>query len=81
MAHTRLGFTQVMNPAYFVAKGSFTLREALREIARPVSMNVLRSIGGSDRHWRRRRLEGNLIALASVMTPAAASLRSAHRIP
>ncbi|MGT2425249.1 glycosyltransferase family 2 protein [Amnibacterium kyonggiense] len=67
MAHMRLGYTQVMNPAYFLSKGSFSLRETMAEIGRPVAMNVLRSIWGSERTWRRRRLRGNLIAAASVL--------------
>ncbi len=67
MAHTRLGFTQVMNPVYFLTKRSFSVREALHEIARPVAMNLVRSLSGASRHWRRRRLRGNLIALVSIL--------------
>lgn len=61
-SHTRFGYSQVMNPAYFVKKGSFPLTLAIREIGRPVGRNVRDAISGADRHWRRERLRGNLIA-------------------
>jgi GT2 family glycosyltransferase len=67
MAHTRLGYTQVMNPVYFLLKQSFTAKETFLEIGRPVAMNVLRSATGPNRSWRRERLRGNLIALGSIL--------------
>jgi GT2 family glycosyltransferase len=66
MAHTRLGYSQVMNPCYFVRKGSFSVRLAIQEMFRPVAKNVARSLVGTERSWRRERLGGNLLAAADV---------------
>lgn len=67
MAHTRLGFTQVMNPVYFLVKRSFTVRETFHEISRPLAMNVLRSLMGPSKIWRRKRLLGNAIAISYII--------------
>ena len=67
MAHTRFGYSQVMNPCYFVGKGSFSVGLAAREIFRPVTKNVVKSLAGPQRIWRRERLRGNLLAVVDVV--------------
>jgi GT2 family glycosyltransferase len=66
-AHLRLGYSQVMNPAYFVGKGSFPVWLAAWEIFRPTAKNVVFSVIGSQRSWRRKRLDGNLLAARDVV--------------
>ena len=66
-AHMRLGYSQFMNPAYFVRKGSFPLWLAFWETFRPVAKNVAYSIAGPQRRWRRERLVGNLLAACDVV--------------
>lgn len=61
-AHTRLGYSQMMNPIYIRSKGSFPTWLACREILRPISKNLLFSIAGPQRKWRRERLRGNVLA-------------------
>lgn len=61
-AHTRLGYSQFMNPAYLHRAGSFPLWLAVWEILRPCGMNVVRSVVGPETDWRRERLRGNLLA-------------------
>ena len=65
-AHTRLGDPQVMNPAYFVRKGSFPVWLAAWEIFRPAAKNIALAVAGSQRRWRRERLSGNLLAVRDL---------------
>jgi hypothetical protein len=65
-AHERLGYSQMMNPTYFYHGGSFSLLVALRETVFRLGKNVVRSVRGAERHWRRERLHGNLIALGDI---------------
>ena len=67
MAHERLGYSQVMNPAYLARVGSFPLWLSLREILPRLLKNVVLAVGGSEARWRRQRLRGNLRALADVL--------------
>lgn len=61
--HVRFGYSQVMNPVYFVSKGSFTLPIAAVQIFRPVAKNIaLSMVPGQRRQVRRRRVRGNLLA-------------------
>ena len=66
MAHTRLGYSQVMNPCYFIRTGSFSVGLAVHQMFRPVAKNVAYSLVGVERDWRRERLRGNLLAAADV---------------
>ena len=66
-AHTCLGYSQVMNPAYFVGKGSFPLWLAAWEVFRPTAKHVAYSVAGPQRQWRRERLGGNLLAVRDVV--------------
>jgi GT2 family glycosyltransferase len=65
-AHERLGYSQMMNPIHFYRVGSFSLWMAWHETALRLGKNMIRSAGGSERHWRRERLRGNLIALGDI---------------
>lgn len=65
-AHGRLGYSQVMNPAYLHHVGSFPLWLSVYETVPRLAKNALRSIRGREAAWRRRRLRGNLLALADV---------------
>lgn len=66
-AHVRLGYSQLMNPVHLWKKGSFPAWLAAYQIFRPAAKNVLRSVVGSDRNWRRERLRGNALALHDVL--------------
>lgn len=67
MAHERLGYSQVMNPAYLHHVGSFPLGLAARETWPRVAKNAVRSLGGPEAKWRRERLRGNLRAAGDVL--------------
>jgi hypothetical protein len=66
-AHVRFGYSQVMNPCYFVSSGSFPPWLAAWEIFRPTAKNVLYALVGPDRDWRRERLHGNALAARDVL--------------
>lgn len=65
-AHGRLGYSQVMNPAYLHHKGSFPLWLTVHETLFRVGKNAVRSVRGPEAEWRRERLRGNLLALRDV---------------
>ncbi len=67
VAHERLGYSQVMNPAYLHHKGSFPLWLAVHETLPRVGKNAVRAIRGAEAKWRRQRLRGNLLALGDVL--------------
>lgn len=66
-AHLRLGYSQLMNPVHLWKKGSFPGWLAAYQIFRPAAKNLLRSVLGSDRSWRRERLRGNSLAVRDVL--------------
>ena len=66
-AHARLGYSQMMNPAYLYRAGSFPLRLAVHETIYRVGKNVVRSVWGAERPWRRERLRGNLLAAGDIV--------------
>lgn len=65
--HLRLGYSQFMNPVHLRRVGSFPVWLTAWEIFRPTAKNVLRSVAGSERTWRRERLRGNLMAVGDVL--------------
>ncbi len=67
MAHERLGYSQVMNPAYLHHVGSFPFGLAVRETWPRVAKNLARSLVGREATWRRERLRGNLRAGGDVL--------------
>lgn len=66
-AHERLGYSQVMNPAYLHHKGSFPLWLTVYETLFRVGKNAVRSVRGPESEWRRERLRGNLLGLRDVV--------------
>jgi len=65
--HLRLGYSQFMNPVHLRRVGSFPVWLTAWEIFRPTAKNVVRSVAGSERTWRRERLRGNLLAVGDVL--------------
>ncbi|MGY1684740.1 glycosyltransferase family 2 protein [Geodermatophilus sp. SYSU D00867] len=66
-AHGRLGYSQVMNPAYLHHKGSFPLWLTVYETLPRVGKNAVRAVRGPEADWRRERLRGNLLAFRDVL--------------
>ncbi|SDN55538.1 glycosyltransferase family 2 protein [Geodermatophilus sp. DSM 45219] len=66
VAHERLGYSQVMNPAYLHHVGSFPLWLTVHETVFRVAKNAVRSVRGPEAAWRRERLRGNLRAAGDV---------------
>lgn len=66
VAHERLGYSQVMNPAYLHHVGSFPLWLTVHETVFRVAKNAVRSVRGPEAAWRRERLRGNLRAARDV---------------
>ncbi|MGY1787292.1 glycosyltransferase family 2 protein [Geodermatophilus sp. SYSU D00698] len=66
-AHGRLGYSQVMNPAYLHHKGSFPLWLTVYETLPRVGKNAVRAVRGPEADWRRERLRGNLLAVRDVL--------------
>lgn len=66
-AHERLGYSQVMNPFYLWRKGSFPLWLMTTEMGRRVAKNLVYSLGGPERTWRRTRVRGNAMAWADIL--------------
>jgi GT2 family glycosyltransferase len=67
-AHIRLGYSQVANPVHLWRKGSFPAWLGGYELMRPVAKNIALSLLGPQRHWRRKRLRGNLMAAGDVLS-------------
>jgi GT2 family glycosyltransferase len=66
-AHERLGYSQVMNPFYLWRKGSFPTWLMVSEMGKRVVKNLVKSVGGPEAEWRRRRLVGNAMASADIL--------------
>lgn len=64
----KLGYSQIANPAYLVAKGTMSLPRALRIMLRNLAMNLLRAPRPEPWVDRRGRLRGNLLAMRDVLT-------------
>ncbi len=67
VAHTRLGYSQMMNPLYLHHVGSFPAWLAFREIVPRCGKNLVLSVAGPESDWRRKRLKGNAIALLDAL--------------
>ena len=63
----RLGYSQVANPFYMVSKGSISMRRALRQVARNLLANTVKTLRPEPWVDRRGRLFGNAIALADAV--------------
>jgi GT2 family glycosyltransferase len=75
---TRLGYSQVVNPLYLVQKGSLSRRYALRQIARNLASNLIRSLAPEPWVDRRGRLRGNLLAARDLLTTKPDPMRALH---
>ncbi len=64
----RLGYSQVANPLYLYAKGSYSLRRALHSVGRNMTMNVARAAWSEPFIDRRGRLAGNARAVIDLLT-------------
>jgi glycosyltransferase involved in cell wall biosynthesis len=67
----RLGYSQVANPLYLVAKGTLSWRRAWIQICRNVGMNLLRGFCPESYIDRRGRLRGNVLAFSDALRGAA----------
>jgi GT2 family glycosyltransferase len=64
----RLGYSQVINPAYIVSKGNMSRVYAFRLAAKNVTANLVKSIRPESYVDRRGRLLGNLIGIFHLIT-------------
>jgi GT2 family glycosyltransferase len=64
----RLGYSQIINPAYIVSKGNMSVPVAFRLSARNFLANLVKSIRPESYVDRRGRLWGNLIGLFHLMS-------------
>lgn len=62
----RLGYSQVVIPAYLTRKRSMPVGDALRHVIKPTAKNVLLAAAGPDRAARRNRVRGNVRGLADL---------------
>ncbi len=63
----RLGYSQIVNPAYIVQKGNMSFAFALQLAARNLFANLIKSIRPESYIDRRGRLRGNLIGLLHLI--------------
>jgi GT2 family glycosyltransferase len=63
----RLGYSQIVNPAYIVQKGNMSFAFALQLAARNFFANLIKSIRPESYIDRRGRLRGNLIGLLHLI--------------
>ena len=67
-SEVRLGYSQIVNPAYIVRKGNMSFAYAFRLAARNFSANLIKSIWPESYVDRRGRLRGNLIGIFHLMS-------------
>ena len=67
-SEVRLGYSQMVNPAYIVCKGNMSVAYAFQLAARNFLANLVKSIYPERYIDRRGRLRGNLIGLFHLMT-------------
>jgi hypothetical protein len=75
VAGVRLGYSQIANPLYLVAKGTVTPRFAINLALRNVAANVLKALRSEPWIDRRGRLRGNLLALRDALLGRSHPLR------
>lgn len=64
----RLGYSQIANPIYLARKGTLARNRALRQIAKNLAKNAVRSLWPEAYVDRRGRVRGNLLAAADWWT-------------
>jgi len=67
-SEVRLGYSQIINPAYIVRKGNMSFAHAFRLATGNFLANLVRSIRPEKYIDRRARLRGNLVGLFHLMT-------------
>ena len=67
-SEVRLGYSQIINPAYIVHKGNMSFAYAFQLAARNVLANLVKSIRPESYVDRRGRLRGNVIGMFHLMT-------------
>jgi GT2 family glycosyltransferase len=67
-SEVRLGYSQIVNPAYIVKKGNMSLINALRLATRNFVANLVKSVHPESYIDRRGRLWGNVIGISHLMT-------------
>ena len=63
----KIGYSQVMNPIYLRSKSTMTTRQALGQIGRNVTANLVKAARPEPYVDRRGRLLGNLIAASDLL--------------
>ena len=63
----KLGYSQVANPMYFVKKGTMPAGEAMKNIARNMTANAVKTLRPEPWVDRGGRLRGNLLALVDAL--------------
>ncbi|GAJ30538.1 glycosyltransferase [Acidomonas methanolica] len=63
----RLGYSQVVNPIYLAAKGTYPWDHALRSAGRHLLINTVRSVNPEPYADRRGRARGNLLGLLDLL--------------
>lgn len=63
----KLGYSQVVNPAYLIGKGTMAPRRALRLMGRNLVANLVKSLRPEPWVDRRGRLKGNLLGLRDLI--------------
>lgn len=67
-AGVRLGYSQVVNPLYIARRvPSYTIRRAIRQTARNIAANLIRTPWPEPWVDRRGRLHGNLVGIVDVL--------------
>jgi GT2 family glycosyltransferase len=67
-SEVRLGYSQIINPAYIVRKGNMSLPYAIRLATKNVLANLVKSAFPEPYVDRRGRLRGNMIGIAHLIT-------------
>jgi hypothetical protein len=63
----RLGYSQIVNPSYMWAKGTMTMRDAMKSMLRNVTANLVKSPWPESFIDRRGRLHGNLMGVFDLL--------------
>lgn len=63
----KFGYSQVMNPIYMLKKETMSANDALRQIGRNVTANLVKSMHPEPYVDRRGRLRGNIIAAIDLL--------------
>jgi GT2 family glycosyltransferase len=66
-SEVRLGYSQIINPAYIVRKGNMSVSYAFRLAGKNFLANLIKSIRPESYVDRRGRLQGNLIGMFHLM--------------